>query len=113
MTEPRTDQASEKSKEPPHGVKVCWCYAIDCEYCFAAHYCDHSTAECRWCKSDKDQSIPVEQKDRCVCEEKNRSATAIGDSSEGDVTRLPEKGDNSSIKGGSKTTNREEPSPKD
>ena len=80
------EQKSKELKEPPPWVKVCWCYALDCEYCFAAHYCDHDTAECRWCKTDKDPPIQIEQDNKCVCDSKVESSTiTVGDGESGAV----------------------------
>ena len=74
---------------------------LDCEYCFAAYYCDHGETECRWCRED--EAVPT-QVDNCVRETSAESSIDDGDS---DEIRLPEKETSQALKEDLKSVNEE------
>lgn len=104
MTESGPEQKQEGLRVPPHWVRVCWCYARDCEYCFAAYYCDHGETECCWCRED--ETVPTQIDDRA----REVSAESSVSSDESDRTRLPEKETNQALQEDLKSVNEEEPS---
>ncbi len=104
MTEPRPEQKQEGLRVPPRWVRECWCHTLDCEYCFAAHSCDHGETECRWCRED--EAVPT-QVDNRVHEISAESSISDGDSYE---IRLPEKETSQALKEDLKSVNKEEPS---
>ena len=101
MTEPRPEQKQEGLRVSPHWTRVCWCYMLDCEYCFAAYYCDHGETECRWCRED--EAVPT-QIDNRVCEISAEPSISNGDNCE---IRLPEKETSQALKEDLKSVSKE------